>query len=90
MVGRISAQLGLLTFAAAVLAGLSAGNTPETVLERALLATVGIIFIAQFAAWSCKQVVREHLARRKLAIDQAHLEASAALADEEDDAEEVD
>lgn len=84
MIGRISAQLGLLTFAAAVLVGLSAGNSPETVLERALLATVGIIFVAQFAAWCCKQAVREHLSRRKYAIEQAHFEANEELAEAED------
>lgn len=79
MIGRISAQLGLLTFAAAVLMGLSVGNSAETILERALLATVPAVFIAQFAAWCCKQVVREHVRRRKMTIDKAHFADRAAI-----------
>lgn len=78
MVGSLGAQVGLVAFAVAIVAGLSAGNSAITVLSRALLAMVGAILIAQLAGYCLKLVLRDHLQRRKSAIDQAHVAALAA------------
>lgn len=76
MIRKISAQISLLGFAAAVLAGVYANNPPLVVLLRALLVMFLAGAIAQFAAWTGKLVLREHLSRRKRELDQAHLSAS--------------
>ncbi len=74
MIGAIGAQLGLLAFAAAVFAGLGAGNAFETVLSRAMLAMVGAAFVGQLAAYATRAVIRDHLQRRKVSIDRDHLD----------------
>ena len=75
MVGSISAQIALLAFAAAIVAGLSAGNSPVTVLTRALIAMCIALFVGRLTAWSTKLVLRDHLQRKKRAIDEAHIAA---------------
>jgi len=75
MVGSLSAQIALLAFAAAIVAGLAAGNSAATVLTRALVAMVAALLVGKLAAGSIKLVLRDHLQRRKLAIDQAHVAA---------------
>lgn len=82
MIGTIGAQIALVAFAAAILAGLYAGNSPVTVLTRALLAMIVALFVGQVVAWSIKLVLRDHLQRRKLEIDRQHL---AAIADTEEE-----
>lgn len=76
MVGSLGAQLALLAFSGAVLLGLVAGNTPETILIRALLVMVVAMFIGQFAGMAIKLVLREHLQARKRAIDEQHVQGS--------------
>ena len=78
MVRSIGAQLGLLAFASAIVAGLYAGNAPTTILLRALLVMVAACLLGQAAGWLGKLVLRDHLQRRKLEIDQAHQEAVRA------------
>ncbi|HUU95975.1 MAG TPA: hypothetical protein VM487_09550 [Phycisphaerae bacterium] len=82
MIGTIGAQIALVAFAAAILAGLYAGNSPVTVLTRALLAMIVALFVGQAVAWSIKLVLRDHLQKRKLEIDRQHL---AAIADTEEE-----
>lgn len=72
MVQRIGAQIALLSFALAVLAGLAVGNPPTTILLRALAALFIGLLVGQFCAWTSKLVVRDHLLRRKIEIDRAH------------------
>jgi len=79
MVQSLSAQIGLLTFAAALVAGLTAGNSATVVLSRALLAMLMGVIVGQCAAWAAKLILRDHLQRKKLKIDKAHLEAVKAL-----------
>jgi hypothetical protein len=83
MVGRISAQIALLAFAIAILAGLSVGNSPALVLQRSLIALVAGLGVGQLASWSAKLVLRDHLQRKKLAIDRAHVEAVQSAASKE-------
>lgn len=75
MIGSIGAQVALLAFAVALFAGLYAGNTPTTVLARALLAMVAGLLVGQWVAWVCKQILREHLQQRKVQIDLGHVDA---------------
>lgn len=75
MVRSVSAQLALLVFAVALLAGLHAGNSPTTILIRALVILFLTMIGTQLVGWVVKQVLREHLQRRKTSIDQAHIAA---------------
>ncbi len=75
MVGRIGAQLALLTFGACILIGVAVGNSAVTILGRALLAMLVVLFVGQLCGAACKQVLREHLRARKIAIDQEHVAA---------------
>lgn len=86
MVGRFGVQVALLAFSGAILAGVVAGNDAQTVLSRALLAMVIAMFIGQLVGWTSKMVLRDHLQRRKTAVDAEHeaaLEAADAAADDE-------
>ena len=76
MVRSIGAQVALLAFGVATLAGLIAGNSPATVLGRAMVALVAGLVVGQAAAWTGKLVIRDHLQRKKHAIDHEHVEAS--------------
>ena len=77
MVGSISAQIALLAFAAAIAVGLAVGNSPVTVLTRALVALVVALVVGRLAGWTAKLVLRDHLQRKKRAIDEAHLASTA-------------
>lgn len=79
MVRSIGAQIGLLAFGVAILAGLYAGNPATIVLTRALVVLVVGALVGQAAGWAAKQVLREHLQRKKLEIDKRHLAAVRAL-----------
>lgn len=80
MVGKIAAQLGFLTFGVCVLAGIAAGNAPETILIRALGAVAGVVFVGTLVGSACRAVVRDHLLRRKIQIDTEHHAAVRAAA----------
>lgn len=75
MVDNVTAQLALLAFALTVAVGLWVGNAPTTVLTRALVAMAVAGVVGKLAGWSVKLVLRDHLQRRKIAIDRAHLAA---------------
>lgn len=83
MVGSIGAQIGLLAFAAALLAGLVVGNSLTVVLTRSLVAMLGGAVVGQFAGWAAKSILCEYLQRRKHNIDSAHFAATRALLDEQ-------
>jgi hypothetical protein len=78
MLGSVSAQVGLLAFAAAIVAGLYAGNAPATVLLRALAAMLVGFLVGRLASGTIRLVLRDHLQRRKLAIDQSHAPSTEA------------
>ncbi len=69
MISQISAQISILAFAVALLSGVSAGNSFWTVLTRALIAMTIVLFVAQAVAWAGKLALRDHLQRKKVAID---------------------
>lgn len=75
MVSRLGSQVALLAFAAAVIAGLTAGNAPMTILTRALFVLAGSLFVGQFVGWSSRMVLRDHLQAIKHTIDRAHAAA---------------
>lgn len=75
MITSISAQISLLSFAIALVAGLAVHNSPQTVLLRALLVMILAGTVGQLAAWSAKAVLRDHLRQRKAQLDRAHLDA---------------
>ncbi len=75
MVRNTGAQIGLLAFAVALLAGIQAGNPVTVVLARAMGALFMGAMVGQCAGLAAKHVLREHLQRRKLVIDRAHLAA---------------
>jgi hypothetical protein len=79
MARSIGAQLGLLVFGVAILAGLRAGNSATTVLVRALLAMVAAYGIGQLVGWFGRLVLRDHLQPRKLALDRSHRDAVRAM-----------
>lgn len=72
MINSIAAQIALLAFALAIVAGLAAGNSPATVLTRALIAMFVGMSIGKLVAWTSKLVLRDHLQHKKRAIDEAH------------------
>jgi len=74
MARAIGVQIGLLAFGAALLAGVAAGNSPVVVLVRALTAMVLGLVVGQVAGAAAHRVLREHLLRKKLAIDREHLD----------------
>lgn len=78
MVSSLSAQVALLVFAVSIVAGLHAGNSTATILTRALIAMMLGLLTAQFAAWTAKLILRDHLQKRKIQIDQAHVAAVQA------------
>jgi hypothetical protein len=79
MVRNVGAQIGLLAFAVAVLAGLYVGNAATVILMRALVAMVVGAVVGQVAGWAAKQVLRDHLQRKKLELDKQHLDAVHAM-----------
>jgi len=79
MVRGIGAQIGLLAFAVAVLAGLYSGNSVTVTLTRALVAMVIGSLVGQVAGWTAKLVLRDHLQRKKVEIDREHLAALREL-----------
>ena len=85
MVRSIGVQIGLLAFAVAIAAGVYANNPATVVLLRAMAAMVLGLIVGQVAGWAAKLVLRDHLQRRKLSIDQQHFEAIRLMtkADEE-------
>jgi NhaP-type Na+/H+ or K+/H+ antiporter len=82
MVRTLGAQIGLLTFAVAIVAGIYAGNSASVILTRALGALLVGAVIGQASGWAARLVLREHLQRKKLHIDRQHLEALQALSGE--------
>ncbi len=88
MVRSIAAQIALLSFAVALLAGIYAGNPPLTVLFRALIVMVAGMWIGQLIAWAIKAVLRDSLQRKKLDLDRQHVaEVDRMTAQAESDAE---
>lgn len=81
MIASVGTQLALLAFAAAIFAGMSAGNSASTVLLRALLAMAAGRVLGEVAAWVARAVVGEHVRRRKQQIDADHLRQSASTPD---------
>lgn len=81
MVQSLGAQIGLLAFAVAVVAGLWAGNSATVILTRALLAMLAGVLIGQLAGWAGKTILREHFQRKKSQIDRQHLQALRGLAE---------
>lgn len=79
MVGSISAQIALVAFAFAIFAGLYAGNSPSTVLTRALLVLAGAALIGQVAGYVGKAVLTDYLRARKRQIDTDHIAATESL-----------
>lgn len=86
MVRSIGAQIGLLAFAVALLAGLYAGNSAAVVLTRALIAMAVGAVVGQVAGWAARLVLRDHLQKKKLQIDQEHMAAVQMTDGEADDA----
>jgi divalent metal cation (Fe/Co/Zn/Cd) transporter len=86
MVGSLGAQIGLLAFTIALLAGTLVGNTPTVVLLRALGALVIGAVVGQAAGWAAKQVLREYLQKRKSEIDRRHFAEMRLMANTADSA----
>ncbi|MBU0639911.1 MAG: hypothetical protein KKB50_13665 [Planctomycetes bacterium] len=88
MIRSTGAQVALLALGVTLLAGLFAGNSPTTVLWRALVAMVIALTVTQAVAWTNKLILRDHLQRRKLSIDREHLGLVRAMAEEQEQDEE--
>ncbi len=82
MVRSIGAQIGLLAFSAALLAGLYAGNSLSTVLVRAIVILLLASTLGQLVGWVGKMVLRDHLQRKKLTLDSEHRDAVRAITEE--------
>lgn len=72
MVRSLGAQIGLLAFGVALVAGLLVGNPATVVLLRALFALLAGAALGQLGGWAARLVLRDYLQRRKLEIDQRH------------------
>ncbi len=83
MVRSIGAQIGLLAFGVALLAGMYAGNSAFVVLTRALIAMAVGAAVGQIAGSAARVVLRDHLQKKKLQIDQEHTAAVQAMTDDE-------
>lgn len=81
MIGNVSAQIALLSFSLAIVAGIYAGNSPTTVLLRACAALAIAFAVGQVVASAMRLALREHLQRRKVSLDRRHVEALSAGAD---------
>ena len=79
MIRTMGAQIGLLAFTVAIVAGIYVGNPGTVVLLRGLLALLLGALIGQAVGWTAKLVLRDHLQRRKLRIDREHFEAIRAM-----------
>lgn len=79
MLQTISAQIALLTFALAVVAGVVAGNSPITILTRGLISMIVALLVGQIAAAVCKAVLRDYLQKRKHGMDLAHVASLNAV-----------
>ncbi len=71
----LPSRIALLAFSVAVVAGLRAANSAATVLWRALAAMFVAYVVGELALWASRQVVREHVQRRKWETDKRHVEA---------------
>lgn len=89
MARGIGAQIGLLAFAAAIVAGLYAGNSMTVILSRALVAMLIGSLVGQAAGWAAKAVLRDHLQRKKVQIDREHLAAIREMTGDADAASET-
>ncbi len=78
MIRTLSVQIALLFFAVATAAGLLAGNSPTTILTRAMIAMAVAYPLTQLLAWTARMALRDHLVRRKLNIDREHLAGTRA------------
>jgi hypothetical protein len=74
----LAAQLGLLAFSVAIIAGLLAGNSFNTIVTRAIVALFVAALAGQLAGWAGRLVLRDHLLQRKLKIDREHHEKRGA------------
>lgn len=74
----LSAQLGLLAFSAAIVAGVLTGNTFNTIVTRAIVALFVAAVLGSLAGWVSRLVLRDHLLGRKLKIDREHHEKRGA------------
>jgi len=71
MVARyVGASLALFAFAVAVIAGLSVGNPPVTVLSRGILALFVFFFIGLALGGAAQLVLREYRTRREADLQQ--------------------
>lgn len=75
MIGSLSAQIALAAFAFAILGGLYAGNSPMTILQRALLIMAAAALVGQAAGWVAKAILADHLRQKKRGIDERHMAA---------------
>lgn len=73
----IGAQIALLGFALAVAAGLYAGNTPTTVLWRAMLVMIVCLVIGRVTAWAASLALEDFWRRQKSEIDRRSAEEIA-------------
>ncbi len=87
MARAIGVQIGLLAFGAALLTGVAAGNSPVVVLVRALTAMVLGLVVGQVTGAAAQRVLRDHLQRKKTAIDREHAELVRALSAAQSDAD---
>ncbi|QOJ14391.1 MAG: hypothetical protein HRU75_06960 [Planctomycetia bacterium] len=74
----IAAQVALLAFSAALVAGLLAGNTPLTILSRSLIVMLGALIVARVVGECARRVLRDHLQKRKVEIDRSHVDGAEA------------
>lgn len=89
MVRRAGATLALLGFAVSTLVGLSAGNPPVVVLQRALSTLVACLFVGLVGGWVAERIVEEHVRHKeKTLFDAMPPEVEDTL--ETDDAEDED
>lgn len=74
----------MLAFTLAIVAGLYAGNSPTTILIRAIVIMVASCAVGQVLGWAGKQVLRDYLQPKKLVIDQEHHAALQAISASQD------
>lgn len=74
----IGAQCGLLMFGVAVGVGLIVGNSPTTILIRAIAAMIVASIVGQAAGWCAHLILAEYVRKTKQQIDERQKDAAIA------------
>jgi len=65
MARRLAAAMSMIVFAVCLLAGLSAGNPPATILYKAIVAMAGTLFVGLLVGVMAQKMLDENIKEHK-------------------------